>query len=73
MCSSDLRRKAGEDRYLFLEDGESEFGIYPFLHWTVPFAKAWGLGLGMRWDVIFNAPPYGQMAAAQAGLKWKWP
>lgn len=59
-----------EEEYLFLEDGESEFGIQGTCRWLLPLARKAGLQIGIRWDMMFTRPDYTHAAAAVAGIAW---
>lgn len=64
--------EAGEEGggYLFLEDGESEFGMQGSLRWTRRLGKVLGLHAGIRFDLMFTAPRYSRAAALNLGASW---
>lgn len=65
-----VRATRDTDEYLFLDDGESEFGFQGGLRWRVPLARRAGLDAGVRWDMMFTRPDYSHAAAATAGVTW---
>lgn len=65
-----LEKDDPADEYLFLEDGESEFGSRAALRWSVPFGKRVALLAGARWDMMFTAPDYGHAFAIHLGAAW---
>lgn len=64
-------KKPGVDHYLFLEEGESEFGFYPFLAWSRRLSHSWHLHWGFHWDVIWSEPESGHLPSLHAGLGWR--
>lgn len=64
--------EAGEEGggYLFLEDGESEFGMQGSLRWTRRLGRVLGLHAGIRWDLMFTAPSYSRAVALNLGASW---
>lgn|GEM_PF-3137794 len=66
-------KKPPDGPYLFLEDGESEFGFYPFAAWRRPLAGSLYAHWGMQWDVIWSEPDTGHLLSFHAGLGWQWP
>lgn len=67
--------RATEDRgpgeeYLFLDDGESEFGIQSGLRWRLPLSRKLGIEAGIRWDLMFTRPSLSHAASASAGAAW---
>lgn len=62
----------GAETYLFLEDGESEFGMQASLRWGLPLGSKARLEAGGRWELMFTEPRYGQAAALLLGGAWKW-
>lgn len=67
-------RATGVDRnhgeYLFLEDGESEFGMQASLRWGRSLGGSVGVETGLRWDLMLTAPEYSHMASWQVGVRW---
>ena len=59
-----------EMEYLFLEDGESEFGIQGSARWTLRLGKTLGLHAGARWDLMFTSPRYSRAAGINLGASW---
>ena len=57
----------------FLEGGESEFGVYPFLRWHALLDGAWSLSATCQWDIVFTGPAYSHMASLQLGLGRRLP
>lgn len=64
--------EAGEEGsgYLFLQDGESEFGMQGSLRWTRRLGRALGLHAGIRFDLMFTAPRYSRATALNLGASW---
>lgn len=58
--------------YLFMDDGESEFGIQSSLLWMVPFGSGFQARAGARWDMMFTSPVYSHAASILAGTSWTW-
>lgn len=56
--------------YLFLEDGESEFGMQGSLRWTRRLGRALGLHAGVRFDLMFTSPRYSRATALNLGASW---
>lgn len=65
-----LRKRAAADEYLFLEDGESEFGMRAALRWSLPALRSLSLSAGARWEAMFTAPEYGHAFAIHLGAAW---
>lgn len=65
-----LGKADGADEYLFLEDGESEFGSRTSLRWGFPLGKRLALSAGARWEAMFTAPEYGHAFAIHLGAAW---
>lgn len=63
-------RPAG--RTLLMEDGESEFGFYPFLRWHIPVRRAFFLVGEIRNDVMLTEPVYSRMISTSIGAGWQW-
>jgi hypothetical protein len=66
-------KKPPDRPYLFLDDGESEFGFYPFAAWQRPLAGSLYAHWGVQWDIIWSAPDKGHLLSLHAGLGWQWP
>lgn len=64
-------KKPWVDRFLFLEEGESEFGFYPFLAWSRRLSKSWRLQWGCQWDVVWSEPEYEHLPSFHLGLGWR--
>lgn len=56
--------------YLFLEDGESEFGFQAGLRWRLPASRRLGIEAGIRWDLMFTRPSLSHAASAAIGAAW---
>lgn len=56
--------------YLFLEDGESEFGTRAGLLWEAPFGASLRCMAGARWDLLFTGPEYSHLATLLLGVAW---
>lgn len=63
-------RPAG--RSFLMEDGESEFGFYPFLRWHIPVRRAFFLIGEIRNDVMLTEPEYSRMISTSIGAGWQW-
>jgi hypothetical protein len=59
-------------RTFFMEDGESEFGFYPFLRWHIPVRRAFFLIGEIRNDVMLTEPRYSRMITTSIGAGWQW-
>jgi hypothetical protein len=59
-------------RSFFMEDGESEFGFYPFLRWHIPVRRAFFLVGEIRNDVMLTEPKYSRMISTTIGAGWQW-
>ena len=59
-------------RSFFMEDGESEFGFYPFLRWHIPVRRAFFLIGEIRNDVMLTEPRYSRMISTSIGAGWQW-
>lgn len=59
-------------RSFFMEDGESEFGFYPFLRWHIPVRRAFFLVGEIRNDVMLTEPGYSRMTSTLIGAGWQW-
>lgn len=59
-------------RSLLMEDGESEFGFYPFLRWHIPVRRAFFLVGEIRNDVMLTEPEYSRMISTSIGAGWQW-
>jgi hypothetical protein len=59
-------------REFFMEDGESEFGFYPFLRWHIPLGGSWFLVADVVSDVILTEPEYSRMFSTHLGAGWRW-
>lgn len=67
-----LETDLDEETYLFLADGESEFGMQASLRWGLPMGRKARLEAGGRWDLMFTEPRYGHGAALLLGVSWRW-
>jgi hypothetical protein len=67
-----LSRDEGQDEYLFMDDGESEFGLQGSLRWIVPLGSRLSLQAGGRWDLMFTGPEYSHAASALVGASGTW-
>jgi hypothetical protein len=59
-------------RSFFMEDGESEFGFYPFLRWHIPVRRAFFLVGEIRNDVMLTEPGYSRIISTVIGAGWQW-
>ena len=64
----ETKRHREPDRYLFFSDGESEFGFYPFLGWSLPLGKHWTFEALFRWGLQFSEPEWSHFPGAQVGI-----
>jgi hypothetical protein len=60
------------DKAVFMQDGESEFGFYPFLAWRIPVGRTWFLTADLRNDVVLSEPEYGRTVSSHIGAGWRW-
>ena len=75
-ASLNYGRISGDDvpagRSFLMEDGESEFGFYPFLRWHIPVRRAFFLVGEIRNDVMLTEPGYSRMISTSIGAGWQW-
>jgi hypothetical protein len=73
----ETERHRDPDRYFFFGDGESEFGFYPFLSWSLPLGPDWTFETLTRWDMQFTEPHWTHTSVVQIGLgrnlRWAGP
>jgi hypothetical protein len=63
------------EREFFMEDGESEFGFYPFLRWHIPLGPPGGaffLVADLRQDIMLTEPRYSRLFSTHIGAGWQW-
>lgn len=64
--------KEEEVEYLFMDDGESEFGIQSSLQWIIPAGPSLRIRAGGRYDMTFTEPVYSHALSFAAGAGWAW-
>ncbi|MDQ3000497.1 MAG: hypothetical protein M3Y08_04460 [Fibrobacterota bacterium] len=60
------------NQVVFMRDGESEFGLYPFLAWRIPVRPSWFLSADVRNDVVLSEPKYSRTVSSHIGAGWRW-
>ncbi len=63
--------KRNSQKFL-LDDNESEFGFYPFIHACLPITSSLDLTAGLGWEIIFSEPKYSHLPNLTAGLQYNW-
>lgn len=65
-------RDKGEVEYLFMDDGESEFGLQGSLRWSLPLRGRLRVEAGGRWDLMFTEPSLSHGASGLLGAAYAW-
>jgi hypothetical protein len=64
-------------RHLLLDDNELEFGMYPFIHGSIPLFKLFSnklnsfkLTYGGEWNITFSEPRWSHLFLMYLGVRW---